>query len=361
MKRLLILVLLFIIGVTFPVACAANRPGTSDGQLSRASNVLNVYNWSTYIDPDVVREFEQRFNVRVQYDTYDSNDTLLAKIQPGNPGYDIVVPTDDYVESMANQGLLEELNHDNIPNLKNVDPRFLDNPFDPGNKYSVPYQWGTFGIGYNIQATGGEIKSLREIFDDKYRGRVALMEDSRAMLGSVLIMLGYSPNTTNRQELEEARDFLVEHRSVVATFAPDTGQDLLDQGEVDIALEWSGDVFQVMEENENIRYVIPKEGAIIWTDNLAIPKDAPHKELAETFINFILEPEIGAAISNYVKFGTPNKAAIEQGLIDEADLANPGIYPPDETLERLEYARDLGRDTALYDDIWTELKVAIGS
>ncbi|WP_017306054.1 ABC transporter substrate-binding protein [Spirulina subsalsa] len=361
MKRLLILVLLFIIGVTFPVACAASRPGGSDGQLSRASNVLNVYNWSTYIDPEVIREFEQRFDVRVQYDTYDSNDTLLAKIQPGNPGYDIVVPTDDYVESMANQGLLEELNHENIPNLENVDPRFLDNPFDPGNKYSVPYQWGTFGIGYNIQATGGEIKSLREIFDDKYRGRVALMEDSRAMLGSVLIMLGYSPNTTNRQELEEARDFLIEHRSIVATFAPDTGQDLLDQGEVDIALEWSGDVFQVMEENENIRYVIPKEGAIIWTDNLAIPKDAPHKKLAETFINFILEPEIGAAISNYVKFGTPNKAAIEQGLIDEADLANPGIYPPEETLDRLEYARDLGRDTALYDDIWTELKVAIGS
>ncbi|NEO28038.1 MAG: spermidine/putrescine ABC transporter substrate-binding protein, partial [Kamptonema sp. SIO4C4] len=199
-----------------------------------------------------------------------------------------------------------------------------------------------------------------EIFDEEYAGRVALMEDPRATLGVILMYLGYSPNTTNSEELEEAKNFLIENQEVIQSFAPDTGQDLLDQGEVDIAVEWNGDIFQVMEENENIRYVIPEEGTIIWTDNLAIPKNAPHKELAEQFINFVLEPEIGAKISNFVKFGTPNQASIEQGLIEKADLDNPGIYPPPEAFERLEYAEDLGKDTALYDEAWTELKVAVG-
>lgn len=359
MKRLLTFVLLFILGVTIPFGCTSNSTDTGT-QGGEGAKVLNVYNWSTYIDPEVVSEFEERFGVEVQYDTYESNEALLAKIQPGNPGYDIIVPSGDFIENMAAQGLLEELDHQNIPNLKYVDEAFIDPPFDPGNQYSVPYQWGTIGIGYNIEATGEEINSWEQIFDSKYAGKVALMEDSRAMLGAVLMYLEKDPNTTDPEEIAEAKDFIIENKEVVQTFAPDTGQDLLDQGEVDIAVEWSGDIFQVMEENENIRYVIPKEGTIIWTDNLAIPKDAPNKALAEEFINFVLEPEISAQISNYVKYGTPNKAAIEQELIEKEDLENPGIYPPPETLKKLEYAVDLGKDTSLYDDAWTELKVAVG-
>ncbi|MEA5418833.1 spermidine/putrescine ABC transporter substrate-binding protein [Spirulina sp. CCNP1310] len=359
MKRLLVFVLLFLFGVMIPVGCTADSPDTRNPGRTD-TNVLSIYNWSTYIDPDVITQFEQEYDVRVQYDTYESNDALLAKIQPGNPGYDIIVPTSDFVEGMAAQGLLKPLNHDNIPNLANVDPAFLDTPFDPGNQYSVPYQWGTAGIGYNIEATGEEITSWAQMFDPKFAGKVALLEDSRAMLGVVLIALGKNPNTTDPAEIKAAVDYIVEHKDVVATFAPDTGQDLLNQGEVAIAVEWSGDVFQVMEENENIRYVIPEEGTIVWTDNLAIPTGARNPEMAEKFINFILEPEIGAKVSNYVKFGSPNKAAIEQGLIAEEDLNNPGIYPSPETFNNLEYAQELGGDTQLFDDAWTELKVAIG-
>lgn len=359
MKRLLVFVLLFLFGVMIPVGCTADSPDTSrPGQTD--TNVLSIYNWSTYIDPDVITQFEQEYDVRVQYDTYESNDALLAKIQPGNPGYDIIVPTSDFVEGMAAQGLLKPLNHDNIPNLVNVDPTFLDTPFDPGNEYSVPYQWGTIGIGYDIEATGEEITSWAQIFDPKFAGKVALLEDSRAMLGAILIALGKDPNTTDPTEIKAAVDYIVEHKEVVATFAPDTGQDLLDQGEVAIAVEWNGDVFQVMEENDKIRYVIPEEGTIVWTDNLAIPVGARNPEMAEKFINFILEPEIGAKISNYVKFGSPNQAAIDQGLILEEDLNNLGIYPSDATFSKLEYAQELGADTQLYDDAWTELKVAIG-
>ncbi|MBP0017489.1 MAG: spermidine/putrescine ABC transporter substrate-binding protein [Cyanobacteria bacterium SBLK] len=368
MKKILILMLLFVFGLFVPFGCTTSNPdatntasnGTGNNRNGNTETVLNVYNWSTYIDEETIPEFEEKFNVKIQYDTFENNEALLAKIQPGNPGYDIIVPSGDFIENMIAQGLLEELNHDNIPNLKHLDAPFIDPPFDPGNKYSVPYQWGTIGIGYNIEATGGAIASWKEIFDAKYKGKVALMEDPRATLGIVLMYLGYDPNTTNESEIAEARDFLIENKEVVATFAPDTGQDLLNQGEVDIAIEWSGDIFQIMEENENIRYVIPEEGTIIWTDNLAIPKDAPHKELAEQFINFILEPEVSARISNYVKYGSPNKTSREENLLEQEDLENPGIYPPPETFKKLKYANDLGKDTALYDQAWTEVKVATG-
>ncbi|NJK99066.1 MAG: spermidine/putrescine ABC transporter substrate-binding protein [Spirulinaceae cyanobacterium RM2_2_10] len=358
MRRLLVFVLLFAIGVALPLGCSA--PNSTGGDGDGSQQVLSIYNWSTYIDEETIPEFEEKFNVEVQYDTFESNEALLAKIQPGNPGYDIVVPTSDYVESMVAEGLLAELNHDNIPNLKYLDEAFADPVFDPKNRYSVPYQWGTIGIGYNVEKTGEDITTWEQVFDPKYAGRVALMEDARAMMGAILMYLGYDPNTTNPEEVAAAKDFLIEKQDVIATFAPDTGQDLLDQGEVDIAVEWNGDIFQLMEENEDIRYAIPEEGTIVWTDNLAILSDAPNKELAEKFINFTLEPEVSARISNYVKFGTPNREAIARGLIESEDLENPGIYPPPETFEKLEYAVDLGEDTALYDEAWTELKVAIG-
>lgn len=362
MKKLLTLVLLFVLGMTVAMGCTPSAPGPSTPTSSDqgTTDVLSVYNWSTYIDPDVLTQFETEFGVEIQYDTYDGNEALLAKIQPGNPGYDIIVPSGDYVEGMAAEGLLEKIDLTKITNLSNISEEFLDPPFDPGNQYSIPYQWGTIGIGYNTQVVGGEISSWQEIFDAKYAGRVALMEDPRAMLGAILMMLGYSPNTTNPEELEAAKNFIIEHKEVVKAFAPDTGQDLLNQGEVDIAVEWNGDIFQIMEDNENIEYVIPKEGTIVWTDNLAIPKGAPNKALAEEFINFVLRPGISAAISNYVKYGSPNKAAIEQQLIEVADLENPGIYPPPETFTNLKYAEDLGEDTQMYDQAWTELKVAVG-
>ncbi|MDY7012215.1 MAG: spermidine/putrescine ABC transporter substrate-binding protein [Cyanobacteriota bacterium] len=359
MKRLLVFLLLFCLSALLPLGCASFSPSGGGG--GDNSQVLSVYNWSTYIDPDTVREFEEKFGVEVEYDTYESNEDLLAKISPGNPGYDIIVPTGDYVAIMASEGLLEPLDRANIPNLKYVDEKFLDPPFDPGNRYSIPYQWGTIGLGYNIEKTGGELNSWGDIFEPRFAGKVALMEDLRATLGVILIYLGYDPNTTNEDEVEAARDFLIEHQEVIAAFAPDTGQNLLDQGEVYIAVEWSGDIFQVMEENPDLRYSIPEEGTIVWTDNLAIPKDAPNKALAEKFINFILEPEVGARISNYVKYGSPNQAAIDRGLIEQEDLENPAIYPPPQVFGKLKHADDIGKATELYDDAWIEVKVALSN
>jgi len=263
------------------------------------------------------------------------------------------------VEIMRNADLLAPLDKNNIPNLTNVDPSFVSPAYDPGNRYCVPYQWGTLGIGYNIKATGRELTSWQDLFDPAFAGRVSLLADARLTMGVVLLYLGYSPNTTSGIEIAKARDFLVEHAAQIAEYAPDTGQDLLTAGTVDVAFEWSGDIFQAMEESADIRYVIPQEGSLIWTDNMCILATAPHKEMAEKFINYVLKPEVGAAISNYVRFGSPNQAAMP--LLNQEDRDNPALYPSDEVRQRLFFLADVGPEaTKLYEAAWAEVLAAQG-
>ncbi|MGK7920468.1 MAG: PotD/PotF family extracellular solute-binding protein [Trichodesmium sp.] len=357
MKKIITFLLLVTLALTISIACSNN----SDISENTDNNILSIYNWSTYISPEVITEFEDKFNVKIQYDTYESNEDLYAKIKAGNPGYDVAFPADYMVKIMVYEGLLDELNQDNIPNLKNLNDKFINPPYDPGNKYSAAYQWGTMGIGYNFKATGEKIDSWSAMFDQKFKGRVALLDDMRSSFSIALISLGYNPNTTNPKEINEARDFIIKNKQVIAVFAPDTGQNLLDQGEVDLTCEWSGDIFQVMKENPHLRYAIPKEGSILLTDNMVILKGSRNKELAEKFINFILEPEIGAKISNFIKYATPNQAAKDKGLIEASDLNNPAIYPPPELFAKLNYIQDLGQATILYDEAWTEVKLAVGN
>jgi len=216
------------------------------------------------------------------------------------------------------------------------------------------------GIGYNIKVTKGEINSWGAMFDSRYAGKIAWQDDARYTFAGVLIYLGFDPNTTNPEEINKARDLLLKNKNIIAAFVPDTGQTLLDQGEVNLTMEWSGDIFQVMKENPNLRYAIPKEGTILFSDNMAIPKGAVHKELAEKFINFVLLPEVGAKISNSTHFGTPNKLAIDKGLIDPKDLKNPQIYPADRAFAKMKFLQDVGKATALYDRAWTEVKAGAG-
>lgn len=351
------LLVVYSLGSLIFSACATPPGGQSsadDGTGGEAVQELNVYNWSTYIAPDTIPNFEEQFGIKVNYDLYESNEDLLAKLQAGNPGYDIIFPSDYMVEIMRNLDMLEPINHDNIPNIANIDDTFINPAYDPNNVHCLPYQWGTMGLGYNIEATGGEIDSWGVMFDETYAGRIAWLDDPRAVMGVAFLMLGYDINTTDPDQLNEAKEMLLKQKSLVAAYAPDTGQIMLNEGEVDLVLEWSGDIFQVMEENPALRYVIPKEGAIVWTDNMCIPKGAPHPELAEKFMNYILEAQVGADLSNYIRYGSPNKASLP--LINEEDRANPGIYPPAETMQRLEFIVDVGEATILYDDAWTEIK-----
>ncbi len=324
-----------------------------------AGGTLNVYNWATYIAEDTISNFEAACDVTVVYDTYASDDDMLVRLRQGNPGFDIVVPSDVVATLMIDEGLVIEIDHAAIPNWENLDPTFLDLPFDPGNRYTVPYQWGTVGIGYNTERVG-EISSWAEMFD--YDGPVAWLEDTTAIFGVALLMTGYDPNSSDPDEIAEATEFLIENGSNVVYIARDDGQELLLRGEVDMAIEYSGDIFQIMEECEcdTYAYVIPDEGTNFWLDNLMIPAGAQNPELAMAFIDYLLDPHVAASISNYTAYGSPNQAAIDMGLLDPELAEDPGIYPSDETQERLFFAEQNAEREALLFEAWDEVRIFIG-
>lgn len=322
---------------------------------------LNVYNWSTYIAEDTIPNFEEACGVSVNYDIFDSDDTMLTRIRQGNPGYDIVVPSGDTVAVMIREELLIPLDPEAIPNMENIDPLFLNPPYDPESAYSVPYQWGTVGLGYNTEVFPDGITSWEQMYE--HDGPVAWLDDRRATFGVALIELGYDPNTTDTDEIAEARDYLIEKGSNVVAVAADDGQVLLERGDVDITVEYSGDIFALADECEcdTYAYVIPEEGANLWTDNLAIPVDAPNPELAMVFIDYVLDPQVGADISNYTAYASPNKTAIDLELIDPEYLDNPAIYPDPNGDTILFLIKEADPDTEqAYNDAWDELLIFLG-
>jgi spermidine/putrescine transport system substrate-binding protein len=322
---------------------------------------LHVYNWSTYVAEDTIPNFEAACGVTVVYDIFGSNEEMLARLREGNPGYDIIVPSDYAVASLIADELLVPLDHEMIPNMANLTTDLTDAPFDPGNQYSVPYQWGTIGLGYNITEVGEEITSWQQVWD--YEGNVAWLEDPRSMVGIGLNFLGYDPNSSDEDEIAEATEFLIESGSNVVAIAADDGQVLLERGDVDITVEYSGDIFQVIAdcECEDYRYVIPEEGSVVWMDNLAIPKDAPNVELAHAFIDYILHPQVGADISNYTAYASPNQAAIDLGLIDEEYLSNTSIYPDEEVMSNLFWIEENPENEELVLDAWDEIVIFAGA
>ena len=351
--------LISIFALFFFTACqsatVAEPPPTPTAEpVEETAKVLNFYNWDTYIDPAILEDFEAQYGVTINYQIYDEDEEMLAALRAGNTEYDLVVPSDTTISRMRREELLYPLNKANISNFNNLDPQFVNLVFDPANRYCVPYQWGTGGIGYNIEATGREIKSWADFFDPEFAGRVVMYDEARTGLGNVLLYLGYSPNTTNRAEIMEAVEFLKSHASQIAAYAPDDAQDMLANGEADIVMEWSGDIAQLSREDPNIRYVVPEEGGTIWTDAICIPATAPHKELAEQFINYLLEPEVGAALSTYIEYASPNAASIP--LLDEEVRNNPAIYPSAEAFDNLFYVVEVDAETeAFYAEMWDEI------
>lgn len=357
MQRALSLIVLFAVATT--VASAQHESAWSCPE-GFQGQTLSVYNWTTYIAEDTIANFEVACGVRVIYDTYPSEDGMLARIRQGNPGYDIAVPSDRVVAIMAEEGLLVELDLDAIPNFGNLDSTFIDLDFDPGNRYSIPYQWGTMGIGYHVGRVGFEITSWMDMFT--YDGPVSWIEDIRAMMGSAAVAMGLDPNAGNPAEIEAIKRFMIENGRNVVYINQDDGQEVLLRGEVDIVVEYSGDIFQIIDECEcdDFAYVIPSEGANFWVDSLVIPLGAPNVALAHVFLDYLLVPQVAADIANYTAYGSPNEAAVMGGYIDEELLANPGIYPEPETEARL--FRVL-QDSVLeqrYNDAWDELKIFVG-
>lgn len=321
-----------------------------------AAQPLNVFIWSEYLDPEVVKEFEARHDARVTIDYYEDAESMLAKLQSAGGQYDVVVPPDHTVPVMVKLGLLTPLRRDRLANFKNLDPRFLGAPFDPRNEHTVPYQWGTVGLYYRKVPDAAAPDSWAVLFDEKARyGTFSLIDSMRDAIGAALKYRGYSLNSVKPAELKEARDLLVAAKRRSVAFEGSVGGKNRVLGKsAAVALVYSGEAARGMADDPATAYVIPKEGSQIWVDNLAIPAGAPHRELGERFIDFLLEPGIGARISNFTRFATPNAAA--RALVKPEDLANRAIYPSAETMEKLEYLRDVGVGTKLYDQVWTQVK-----
>jgi spermidine/putrescine transport system substrate-binding protein len=322
---------------------------------SPEAKVLNFYNWTDYIAEDTIPNFQKQTGIKVTYDNYSSNDELFAKLSAGSTGYDLIVPTDATLLKMIKADLVEPLDLSLITNIDNLDDRFRNAAFDAGNKYSIPWQWGTTGIGFDKTKVGGEVTDWDAFNLPAVNGKSSYLDEARDAFAMALFALGLDPNTTDDDDLDQARDYLIELKGKIKTITSDY-QDPLGSGELLLAQAYSGDVFTIQGDNPKIEYIIPTSGAFSWVDVMAIPKGAKHPGNAEKFMNYILEPKVGAALTNYVNYGSPNKAA--EPYIDKAILDNPLIYPPADELAKLPFQKDIGEDELKYSDRWTEVKTA---
>ena len=297
----------------------------------RDERVLNVYNWSDYIDDRTIPLFQATSNLRVNYDVYSSNEDLLARMRSGPTNYDIIVPTNNFIPTYLKLGLIEPLNTDLMPNLTNLDREFVETDYDPGNRYTVPWQWGTTGIGFNRRRAGDGLDSWAAVFEPSAAtaGRITLLREANDLIACALIYLGKSANSTEDADLGEVVRFVRSIKPKLKGFSSDTYIDELAANEVLVAQGWSGDVFQAQDQNPDVSYAIPTEGSIRFVDVMAIPKGAPHPANAARFMNYVLHPKVQARISKYVSYGTP--VSLAKPLLPPDQTKDPAIYPPAET------------------------------
>lgn len=321
---------------------------------------LYVYNWGEYIDEDVIDMFEQETGLTVKYDTYATNEEMFPKIETGAVNYDVVCPSDYMIEKMIQEGLLAELNFDNIPNIKNIGEEYLNSSkeFDPDNKYSVPYCWGTVGILYNKKMVTEPVDSFRILWDETYKDNILMQDSVRDAFGITLKMLGYSLNSTNESELEEAKQKLIEQKEngLVQAYVIDQVRDKMIGNEAALGVIYSGEALYTKNQNPDLEYVVPKEGSNVWIDSWVIPKNAKNKENAELFINFLCRGDIALRNFNYITYSTPNTAA--RDLITDNSIKNSDILFPDiSVIENCETYQYLGTEVdKLYTDKWKEVK-----
>ncbi len=317
-----------------------------------------VYNWGEYLDPDAITMFEEETGISVVYEEYETNEIMYPKIQSGAIAYDVVCPSDYMIERMIENDLLAEIDFDNIPNLKNIGETYMEQSrqFDPENKYSVPYLWGTVGILYNKTMVDEPIDSWGVLWDEKYKDNILMQDSVRDAFGVTLKYLGYSLNSTDLDELTEARDKLIEQKPLVQAYVVDQVRDKMIGNEAAIGVIYSGEAIYTQLENPDLEYVIPKEGSNIWIDSWVIPKNAKHKENAEAFINFICKPEIAKMNFDYITYSIPNEPGREL-IEDEALRDSPIAFPDPEELANCETFKYLGDENdAVYNELWREVK-----
>ena len=319
---------------------------------------LVVYNWGEYIDPEVLTIFEEETGINVVYEEFETNEILYPKVSSGAIAYDVVCPSDYMIQRMIENDLLTEINFDNIPNIKNIGKQYMEQSrqFDPENKYSVPYCWGTVGILYNKTMVDEPVDSWSILWNPKYKDNILMQDSVRDAFGATLKYLGYSLNSTDLDELTEAKNLLIEQKPLVQAYVIDQVRDKMIGNEAALGVIYSGEAIYTQKENPNLEYVIPKEGSNIWIDSWVIPKNAEHKENAEKFINFLCRPDIALMNFEYITYSTPNEAARE--LIEDESIRNSEIAFPDlSKYDNLETFQYLGTEAdQVYGDLWNKVK-----
>lgn len=332
-------------------ACGKAAPRDFSGDLGPIEKRLNLYLWSDYLAPDTISRFEAEHGVEVSLDTYESNEELAAKLLAGATGYDLALPATYLFPLLLGRDLIAPLNRRYLSNLGNLAPLFADPVWDPGGVHSVPWGWGTTGIAYRKDRLPSAPDSWGVFHDATYRGKMTMLDDVRDVIGCFLRYRGRSINSVDPSELADAKRDALAAKPNLRAYASAPVKSQLIAGDIWLAQLWSGDAVQAMAERPEIGFVVPKEGSMIFADALVLLRTAPHPRAAHAFIDYILRPEVAAAIADATGYGTPNQAA--QALTRRAPP-----YPSAAELERLEYQRDLGEGVQLWDRIWTEIKAA---
>jgi spermidine/putrescine-binding protein len=356
------LVNLLALLVLLLAACAGPAPAaTTSSKTTLTSKELNLYAWSDYVPQQLLDDFTAKYGVKVNYDTYSSNEEMLAKLQAGASGYDLSIPSDYTVDIMVKQGMVEKLDMSQIPNFANLDKRFTNLYYDPGNQYSVPYQWGTTALVYDKKNVPFEPKSWSDLWDPRFKGRLVVLDDEREVTGVALQVLGFDKNSTDPQQLKAAKQKLVDLKPNILLFNSDDPETSLITGEAWAGLVYNGNATLAYREDPNIAYICPTEGCGLWFDNLVIPKGAPHADAAMAFLNFVLDKQESILITTEFPYSNPNEAALAQFKANDANAYNaymafPGTNPPADFLTHAVSVHDVGDATKLYDQLWTDFK-----
>lgn len=346
-KKLAALILTSVVSTTFFVGCSDSNVGEN--------GTINVFNWGEYIDESLIKDFEKETGIKVNYSTYDTNEIMYQKVKT-NPGtYDIVIPSDYMVQKMIQEDLLEKIDFNNIPNYQYIGENFKNLPYDSTNEYSVPYTWGTVGIVYDTTIVDEPVTSWDILWDSKYKDNVYMYNSLRDSLAVTLVKNGYSLNSTDKNEINVAKEDLLKQFTLTnPVYVIDEVRDNMISGEKALAVAYSGDASYIISQNPDMAYAVPDEGSNKWFDALAIPKGSKNKAGAEAFINFLCDPENAKTNIEYIEYSTPNSAAFE--LLDEEVKNNSAAYPSDEVLSRCETFTNLNDETLkLYESAFTEI------
>ena len=356
----------FVLSAASLAAASALLSGCGASAGSGAGE-LYVYNWGEYIDDDVIDQFEDETGITVIYDMFETNEEMYPVIEAGAVNYDVVCPSDYMIQKMRENGLLAELNFDNIPNAREIDPAYMEmsKAFDPENKYSIPYTWGTVGILYNtkrLEELGVPAPTKwADLWDERLSGEILMQDSVRDAFMVALKKDGYSLNSDRKDELQQAKQDLINQKPLVQAYVIDQVRDKMIGGEAAVGVIYSGEMLYIQDEVANLgldydlEYVIPEEGTNLWIDSWVIPKNAKNKENAEKWIDFLCRPDIAQKNFEYITYATPNKGAFE--LLDEEMQNNKAVFPDIDSLENSEVYEYLGDDTdAIYNELWKEVK-----